>query len=751
MKRPLCVLLVIWVFGILLFVHPDASRVQEPDRKNSLLTGEIAELTGFDEKASLVIKNIVDATGEATYHTIKVYRGKEFTKEEDQNSFANLMIGQIISVKGTLQGFQSPGNPGQFDEKQYYYSQGIDARMYADSISVVRTDYDRMAMFLYRVRGFFYRSFLSVLPKKEAGILSAMVLGEKCGLEEETKELFRENGIAHILAISGLHISMIGMGLFALLRRFIMPMRWAVIVTGMVLFLYGVLTGFPLATRRAVIMTVLLLLARFLGERYDRMNALALAAIVELVTHPISLFQSGFLLSYGTVLGIIWYVGEMERFRIGRKNSIRQRMFQVLVGSAGVFVVTLPILVQCYHEIAVFSIPVNIVLLPLMSTLLGTAMAGGTLTIAAAFIGRFVLGTAFFILMVYQRICEFLSLIPWHILIVGSRSVGSVIVYYLGLAAAVIVLRKRRSLFPALALTLGSLVFFLIPLSSEAGDLFPVFHRDGISITNLDVGQGDCTCIRLGGGYTILVDGGSSDVNEVAKYRIVPYLKAMGIASIDMMIVTHSDADHVNGFSEILEKEGHFGLEIGTVLLPDIAHPDENYRRLENGIRTAGEEISYIRAGDRLLIADVRLTCLHPSPEYDWEDDNDYSTVLELEYGGFRAILTGDLGEHGEKTLPEELNGVGWQLEDVDYLKVGHHGSKYSSSEAFLSVIRPEIAVASAGQGNRYHHPSEEAVARLKAAGATFFCTMECGAVTTWTDGHDIRVTPYRKNRACAV
>ncbi len=146
-----------------------------------------------------------------------------------------------------------------------------------------------------------------------------------------------------------------------------------------------------------------------------------------------------------------------------------------------------------------------------------------------------------------------------------------------------------------------------------------------------------------------------------------------------------------------------------------------------------------MKAGDELHLSDTVLTCIHPSEGYEWEDANDYSTVIELDYGDFKGLFTGDLGFHGEEKLLEGRSC----LKDVDYLKVGHHGSAYSSSEAFISVIRPEISVASAGHNNRYHHPSPEAVSRITDAGSVFYSTIDCGAVTTYTDGYSISVDTY--------
>ncbi|MCR4605097.1 MAG: MBL fold metallo-hydrolase [Eubacterium sp.] len=273
-----------------------------------------------------------------------------------------------------------------------------------------------------------------------------------------------------------------------------------------------------------------------------------------------------------------------------------------------------------------------------------------------------------------------------------------------------------------------------------------------MTITNLDVGQGDCAVVQFEDGTNIMIDGGSSDVNEVGEYRIVPFLKYMGIDRLDYVFVTHSDADHVSGIKEMLETD-LLTIDMPVIVLPEIDNKDENYVELEELIIASGREIKYMKKGDSILLGDLehnasddnisydnekqtKIRCLHPYPEYNYTDVNDYSLVLEISYGNFRGIFTGDLGADAEAELTD--------LNDVDYLKVGHHGSKNSSSEAFLSTIKPEVSVASAGKDNRYHHPATEAVNRIKASGSDFFCTIVSGAVTTHTDGTKIAVSEYR-------
>ncbi len=758
-RRPLCCILVFIILWILGFYKPIYTDTGPPDADKVRLTASVEVIVISDEKYELTVCDVVTEEGKKYCDKLKLFSGNNNKSKREDEPLPDLKIGNTISFYGTIKSFRPPGNPGQFNEQAYYRSQGIDARCFVSDIRVVDDNEDKIANALYKVRGLFRDAFYKLLPDKEAGIITAMVLGEKQGLDEEVKELYRENGIAHILAISGLHISMIGMGLFFILRKTFFSLKISAVITGMILLLYGQLTGFPIATRRAFTMTVILLIAKFVGERFDRLNALALAAIIELITHPESLYQSGFLLSYGTVLGIILFVSEFERITIGDERSIRQAVFSVISGSMGVSFVTLPIIIQNYHEVPVFSVLVNTLLLPMMSMLLGMSLFGGAVYIVISFAGRFFFGIVYYILQVYHGLCETVSSISFSSVIIGHRSAVSIVVYYLILVALShtnICFYTRKAPFGLIprvgriySYASGNVnastkkktkIFSAIKLTFLIINVILFIVHDNIpsdlTITNIDVGQGDCACIMCED-KVILIDGGSSDVSEVAKYRIVPFLKYYGIDTIDYMIITHSDADHVNGFEEILNKDDHFGLKIKNVVMPGISGTDKAYNDFEKTVNASHVNLIRIYAGDMLRFSDMRLTCLHPSVGYAWEDANDYSTVLELDYKGFKGLFTGDLGFHGEEAASERLN-------DIDYLKVGHHGSKNSSSETFLSKVRPEIAVASAGYKNRYHHPAKEAIERIRGCGSAFFCTVESGAVITHTDGKSICVSEFR-------
>ena len=712
-KRPLCVALIVWIALILLFRGYWQQKPRERDGDNLTMLCQVEEITGMDDTTSLVVKDVYE-DDTLICKKMKLYQGN------NKSVFSQVRIGQIIRIQGSVYSFREPGNPGQFNEFDYYQQQGIDYKAFIDHVSIIDQSYHHLQDFLRQLRLRLCQGLYRCCSERDAGTLAAMTLGEKGAVDEEVKRLYQENGIAHVLAISGLHISLIGMGIFFFLRKYIMPMHMAAIVSVGLLISYGILTGFPISTARAVIMMTCLLGARFVGRNYDAYCALALSAWIQLLIRPLSLFQTGFLLSYGTVLGILVFVREFEK--IWRDKTA----WAALSAALGVQLITMPVILSTYYELPLYSLVANLMLLPFLGVLLGAAIFGECVALWSVSVGRFSLGIVHYILVVYESMCRFLESLPHHQIILGCPSHWQILTYY-GMLGGWLLWRYLR---PE-----GRHMFLLI---SAVGVLclLPQRGPEGLEITNLDVGQGDCTCIRMGE-MTLLIDGGSSDVDEVGKYRISKFLKYKGVRHIDTLFITHSDSDHTNGLLEIITDKGHMGFTIGRVVLPYIQKRDENYQKLIEQCKRGGVSVVSMEREESLHFGDLQIRCLHPYYEYNWNSENDYSLVLEMQYGSFRGLFTGDLEESGE----EEIAPL---LQSVDYLKVGHHGSKGSSSKDFLAKLSPRIAVYSAGQGNRYGHPSVETRERMAETGAREFCTIEDGAVCVTTDGSKVAVSTYQ-------
>lgn len=694
--------LMLWIVFLLFFYRNSLDVPEERRGEQLTMLCQIEDIVGTEDNSiSLICKNVYE-NQRFVCHKIKLYQQK------DKNLFSNIRIGQIIRVQGFVYSFSTPGNPGQFNEFLYYQQQGIQYKAFIHQLTIVHQSYQYVQDSLYRLRVFILKKIQQNCNKQDAGVIAAIVLGEKSCLDEEVKQLYQENGIVHILAISGLHISMIGATFFLFLRKYVMPMHLAAIVTGIILVGYGILIGFPISATRAIVMMICQLGARFIGKHYDAYCALALSAWIQLLLFPLSLLQTGFLLSYGTVFGILLFVKEWQEVMKQRK------ILSAISASMGVQMVTLPILLYFYYEISTYGIIVNVVVIPLLGVLLGTGIVGISLSFICLKLGKFFMGTVHSILLLFQWLCQFFICFPHHQIILGCPSIFQIAAYYFLLL--VWVGKKKYLKKTKLGCFLPIILAILILC-------FPNMHcPPGIEITSLDVGQGDCTVIRTSK-KTILIDGGSSDVKEVGKYRMIPFLKYHGINQIDVCFFTHSDEDHVNGLRELLKENQQKEIKLGKVVLPRIEKQEKGLKEIVEMCRQENVPVQYMKKGDSISIDNMKLQCLHPYPLYQWKTENDYSLVLKLTYNSFSGLFTGDLEEEGEKEL---IANIG----KVDYLKVSHHGSKGANSEAFLQKIQPEIAVCSVGENNRYGHPHKEVIERLKKLGTRVFRTDSSGAIT---------------------
>ena len=264
--------------------------------------------------------------------------------------------------------------------------------------------------------------------------------------------------------------------------------------------------------------------------------------------------------------------------------------------------------------------------------------------------------------------------------------------------------------------------------------VFLGYHpREGLMIACLDIGQGDCCVLKMPGGENFLIDGGSSNKKNTAVYQILPYLKNQGIATLDGIFVSHTDKDHISGIEEILElcAQNLTTVHVKNLILPDWNTTGEEYERLKMLARQSGIQIQTGREGKLLKTKEVQIEILAPENGADGSDTNEDGMVMEVHFGKFRGLFTGDIGAETEEKL---LNS----MEDVDFLKVAHHGSKYSTCQKFLDVVRPEIAVISCSAKNTYGHPSADTIKRLEDRGAQVEYTMKSGAITVRTDGERI-------------
>ena len=629
-------------------------------------------------------------------------------------------IGSLVILKGTLKNFQQPTNPGQFNAPFYYQILRISFRLNQAEIQVKSDRFYKISEGLYQLRRKAGSKMDALLPEQEASVMKTMLLGEKGILDEEIKGLYQRNGIAHILAISGLHISMIGMGLYQLLRRAGLKIRLSAILASMVIVLYGMMTGFAVSAIRAIAMFLLQMLAQILGRTYDRITALAVAAVLVLVEQPLYLFHSGFQFSFLCVLGISLILPVLGNVRKGKK----------LFEGIALMAVTLPVYLGVFYQIPVYSMFLNFIVLPMMSILMG---AGIVMILAAFLCTPLGIPAAWLItgiLMVYERLGLFTEQLPYHYWTPGCPAKWQLAVYVailiiiaaLGRTKRKAVLYQRDCIHKDCIHRRGGCAKGILQgdmrrhevlqyegsqyegsqhgipnkrirrIACHGGKWISAYgipvgicwgflllgvvilawrFRPELQVTFLDVGQGDCIFLQTENGDSYLTDGGSSSVSKVGKYRMIPFLKYQGASQIKAVFVSHADSDHCNGIAELLEQAELEGIRVENLVLTDLADEcrSEGYEELVELAGQNGITVQFLHEGQQLQDGELLFQCLHPSKGYRAEDLNETSMVLLVTYREFSMLLTGDVQGAGEEHLTQELQdwrepGV-TQMQDV--------------------------------------------------------------------------------------
>ncbi len=779
MKRPLCLLCAAFaaVLALCLRIMPmpvpdygslDGRRIRV---EGNVYRKEYKERTGFGDIPVIYLKSVHILNGSIDGSGDSEYLQRDPSKQNPINEIKNIIcymeeegykepeLGSRVCLEGEARSFAQAGNPGEFDMQTYYRMMNISFRLDQTCIRAQGGKAWRVREGLYRVKRYFVHVLEEVFPDKEASVMKAILLGEKNGLDAEIKELYRQSSIIHILSISGLHISMIGMGIYHGLRKMGMGLRPAAISSIVMVLGYGMMTGMSMSSVRAIIMFALHLLADMTGRTYDVATALMLAAVLVLVKQPGYIGHSGFLFSFGAVASLGIFSPFVEdllgvscrekafRQKGGKKGAGEQKpKFQEMVlrkikqaaaGGIAVTLGTLPVHLWFGFQFPVYSILLNLAVIPLMAVVMGAGLfcmvLGGFFPMAAkgaAWIPRAVL-------WFYEKCCLLGGKIPYGTWVNGRPEGWKILVYFLLLILAVAYGKKAKGKLPVFLKCQWILAAFCI-LFMNTGN--------GFQVTMLDVGQGDCIYIRSGRGKSYLIDGGSSTKGKVMEYQILPYLKYMGVRHLEAVFITHPDSDHCNGILSLLKGYPLQGLTVGRLVLPDIGerNADEQYKELERLAWEKGIGVDYMSRGQQTVDGDMRIACMHPYRGYDTEEKNEYSLVLRLSYKSFLGLFTGDVEGKGEEEAWEYMKEKG-NVGGLTVLKVAHHGSGRSTGREMLGTLLPRLSLISCGKDNRYGHPHKDLLERLESVGSHVYTTPECGAVTLNMHGKTLQISSFRQ------
>lgn len=703
--------------------------------------------------------------------------------------YLDYINGDYICMSGTVSVPDSATNPGTFDQYIYLKNKGY---YLCISNGIIESGNHRpysIEGFLYGIKNRCTKIIDNSFDSESAGIVKAMLVADKSTLDKNIKKLYSENGIAHIMAISGVHVAIIGMTLYGFLRK----LRIGRLISGTfsiaIIILYGIMTGMSSSTERAVIMLILSIAAEYFGRKTDAPTSMGFAMIIMVLGNPYVILDAGFQLSFAAITGVTVVAPQLRKLLRMFKRFIKEadekkkqkhkkimslrkmiiKLIDALVVGIASFITTTPVIIYYYYQFPPYSILINLIVIPLVSLIVGGSILvvlTGLLFTEAAVVMTYPVRL---ILFIYKYLCIFVSGLPGASVFAGHISIGMVFVYYLSVVLIFAILRMIRTEKTEKG---GSILYLMLTAVLSLTVVYEVYLYDkSLKVVYMDVGQGDGVLLRTSGHTGILIDGGSSSNKRVGEYVMVPVLKYYGVSEVEYAFVSHGDIDHVSGLEYLLNEE-QSGVHVVNLVLPEYGDHDA-LQELKAEATANNVNIIYMKPGDNITYnrqhsETINIECLYPDGEAGQGvlDTNNLSMILkttitwnvrESDIEGLNQssdsdaslslLFVGDAGIAAEKRLIElyEKNSQGEISDSIacDILKVGHHGSRNSSGSDFLKRVSAMYGIISCGKDNRYGHPHAETLERLKMADTKYMTTREHGAIILSIERGDWSLSGY--------
>jgi competence protein ComEC len=640
-------------------------------------------------------------------------------------------LGDEVQVEARLRTPPGAPNPGGRDRREQLAAAGVPWVASATG-PVVRRAPPSAAAILEAARARFAEACARFLPAREAALLRAIGAGDRAAIADDARRSFARSGLAHILAVSGMHLVVVVFGLWKLLRALLLRSGWlaaradpGVVAAALCLpwtAAYALATGASPPVLRAAVAAAVILAGVLLRREPDGLNSLALTALALLAVEPASALDPSFQLSLGAVGGLLLWAGPLRR-RIPfdpPRGTWRARLLEPLVeggcATLAASIATAPVLAFHFRQLPLLGVPANLAAIPIGAGLTVLATCGGLAAVLHPALAAPFLWAAWPLAWALRALSDLAAAPRWGTLGVGSPGVVGAV----GCAALAVLAGRLRGAPRWAAIAGAAACLFAAPfLRAEAARA-----RGGLEVTFLSVGQGDAALLRLPDGAAVLVDGGGAlgGGPDPGERDLVPILRDLGVRRLAAVFVSHPHPDHVLGLGAVLDA---FEVE----------------RAFSTGAPGEGESAA--------VVARLRPAALAPGAA--WERagvrfevvgeagaelaENDASLVLRVVHGRTSFLFPGDLEAAGEAAAVR-AGGLG-----ADVVKVPHHGSRTSSSAAFVAAVAPRHAVVSVGEGNHFGFPAPEVLGRWRAAGAEVWRT-DGGAVRFLSDGGRVRRLP---------
>lgn len=726
MRRHLCFVCLVFVIFLLVIMEIFPYQYMFEEEISDLdiqVIGKVSQKEKRSQDGQISYRIYLEHIESVVLSDKNQYENDEIIQSIQQNTIEGILcymdtdsyvpnVDSIVCIEGKMYTFRTPKNPGEFDEALYYKTLGMDFKMYQCHLTGYSENYSYIKEKLFRFKEKMCNILEQCFSSKYSGIAKAILLGMKGDLDTETKNLYNRNGVLHVLCVSGTHITVLGMGLYKLLKKIKFSEIIASACSIAIMIVYGMMLGMGTSVFRAILMFSLSLIARLLGRTYDLLTAACVGAIVLLIEQPLYLYHSGFLLSFLSVIALGTIDGVFQIKSVGKK-WIRNRK-KAFLSTLYIWMFTLPVYAMYYYEVSLSGLILNVIILPFISVLLFLIILSCVLGSIILPLGIWTAKICEMILGGFELLFQCSDAIGNTTLILGKPSVWKCVIFYVGISVLLLMREKIKKKHIYLGLAGLCAVFVIkIPYKEE--------------ITCLSVGQGDCAVIEYHN-MVCIVDAGSSSEKDIGTYTILPFLKYQGIRKVDYLFLSHSDTDHINGVETLLS-QSKTGITIkNVVVVKDVDL--ESYGTILNLTKEKNIQLCEMKQGDFIKQGNMIIECLGPSEnllQKHQENTNAISMVLFLKNQSFSMLFTGDVEKEGEEEMTNILKEN--MVEQVTVLKVAHHGSKNSTSEEFLKACNPKISCISCGKDNRYGHPHNETLQRLKNIKSQVYITKEVGAI----------------------
>ena len=616
----------------------------------------------------------------------------------------------------------------------YLEQQGITGNLFAenDQVFVKGRGLPLPYQWAEQIREKMIRSGKKILSPINCRLLHGMIFNDNLASEVSDRKLeneLRRTGTIHLMSVSGLHVGFLVIGLTWLFSSLRIPKKLQIIPLVFGVGFYMMMTGMGPPVLRAGIMMVIYAVGNLVGANTkDQVNRLALAAILLLFWDPYYLFQIGFQLSFIATLGVVWLYPVLKEYFPVRGRLTKPLWDAVLVSISAQVMVT-PIIIHYFQQIAWCSPLANLLFfLPSEFIIMGGLIGEGMALLLPA-VARWILIAVDWNLTIIRWIAHLLASQSWAASWSPDWPWPWIIAYYLVLILILDlsqpnILTKKR-LLNAAWITLG--ILGLVNLIVWTA-FFQLRQGRYLEFTMIDVGQGDALFIRTPEGVTMLIDGGDEGKGIS---RVIPFLHSVGVERLDLVIATHGHRDHISGLAEVLEE-----VPAQKLFLPANTNTTEAQQFLKR-IEPAHISSEKVYSGEKFRLGTNVAGLILKVPAI---EENDCSLVVLLKYGKNRLLLTGDLSEQGESLLSRKYPAV----LRASVLKVGHHGSSYSSTLGFITQVKPKVGVISVGAGNRFGHPASSTIRRLHSLGTHIYRTDQQGQITIRLYGKGFTVTTYK-------